>query len=114
MRIKNNLSKSEKIKKCLRTGIYVRLGEKINDERSYKVLIGKDEDQCERLAIIGFNTTTNTDILLNLEEDVFEIWCNELSEEEIYLIQASAALYVEKYTVAVDNNLLPLLEYHDQ
>lgn len=95
--MKNNLSKSEKVKKCLRTGIYVRLGEKINGERSYKVLIEQDEDKCERLAIIGYNSTAKTEILLALEDDVFEIWCNELSEEEIYLMQASAALYKGKY-----------------
>lgn len=94
----NNLPKAEKVKKCLRTGIYVRLGEKKDGERSYKVLIGEDEDKEERLAIIGFNSTTNTEILLPLEEDVFKIWCNELSEEEIYLIQASAALCKRKYT----------------
>lgn len=96
--MKNNLLKVEKVKKCLRVGIQIRLGEKINGERSYKVLLGEDEDKKERLAIVGFNTTTNTEILLPLEDDVFKIWCNELNEEEIYLIQASAALYRDKYT----------------
>jgi len=91
------LTKYERLVRALRSGIEVRMGayHEGDDERPYRVLLAHDEHGAEVPACVATRERIGEqpeEILLAVDDRVFKIWAEQLTDEELIGYGAASVL----------------------
>jgi hypothetical protein len=84
--------------RALQSGIEVRMGDRrpdCGDERPYRVVMAQDESGADMPAIVAMRQrdgTPDEEILLGVEDGVFRLWAESMTDDEVLGYGAAAAL----------------------